>query len=118
MISKQFVTCWENRHTGETGHGNPTTIEMATAVAAFGDILYPHREHFVEDVELIRFDDVETIYAFEVIRHQVKLFGGGYITKDGKPLRFNNRHDIEIWIQKNQHKYVNRLCDVQILRGE
>lgn len=25
---------------------------MATAVAAFGDILYPHREHFVEDVEL------------------------------------------------------------------
>lgn len=48
MTSKQFVTCWENRHTGETGHGNPTTIEMATAVAAFGDILYPHREHFVE----------------------------------------------------------------------
>ena len=52
MTSEQFVTCWENRHTGETGHGNPTTIEMATAVAAFGDILYPHREHFVEDVEL------------------------------------------------------------------
>lgn len=48
MIDEQYITCWVNRHNNDTGHGKPTTLKMATATAAFGNILYPHRDHFVE----------------------------------------------------------------------
>ena len=51
----------------------------------------------------------------DIIRYQVKVFGGGYITKNGHPLRFDNVLDVERWILNNENNYKERLCSVPIL---